>query len=199
MANAFLGAIVSLYNTGQALGTFITGYSADKFSRRWTICAAGIICMSTIDLLFHKQVLTTHSNCWCILAIWSHKCWDDDRRQIRCWSWLWDDPDCRSCIHRWSVATQTARHDCWTSGDDDLHRLFHGKLYVQFPSFIVTIWQYIVGIGYGGDFATGNAQWRIPLAMQIPGAVALSIGCIFIPYSPRWCTYRANSTACVSG
>jgi len=47
--------------------------------------------------------------------------------------------------------------------------------------FFVANW-----IGYGGDFATGDAQWRIPLAMQIPGAIMLSIGCVFIPYSPRW-------------
>ncbi|KAN0116882.1 putative hexose carrier protein [Hyaloscypha variabilis] len=37
------GAIVLVYNAGQAVGTFITGYSADRFSRRWTICAAGMI------------------------------------------------------------------------------------------------------------------------------------------------------------
>jgi MFS family permease len=37
------GAIVSVYNAGQALGTMITAYSADRFSRRWSICAAGII------------------------------------------------------------------------------------------------------------------------------------------------------------
>jgi MFS family permease len=47
--------------------------------------------------------------------------------------------------------------------------------------FMVANW-----IGYGGEFADGDSQWRIPLAMQIPGAVVLSIGCIFIPYSPRW-------------
>lgn len=44
-------------------------------------------------------------------------------------------------------------------------------------------------IGYGGAYATGDAQWRIPLAMQIPGPLALAIGCCFIPYSPRWCKY----------
>jgi MFS family permease len=49
-------------------------------------------------------------------------------------------------------------------------------------------------VGYGGDFASGNAQWRIPLAMQMPGAIALAIGCIFIPYSPRWCSYNCPST-----
>lgn len=41
-------------------------------------------------------------------------------------------------------------------------------------------------IGYAGSFAKGNAQWRIPLGMQIPGTLLLSIGCCFIPYSPRW-------------
>jgi MFS family permease len=41
-------------------------------------------------------------------------------------------------------------------------------------------------IGYAGGFASGNSQWRIPLAMQMPGAILLSIGCFFIPYTPRW-------------
>jgi MFS family permease len=42
-------------------------------------------------------------------------------------------------------------------------------------------------IGYGGAYATGDAQWRIPLAMQIPIPLALAVGCCFVPYSPRWC------------
>jgi MFS family permease len=41
-------------------------------------------------------------------------------------------------------------------------------------------------IGYAGGFASGNSQWRIPLAMQMPRAILLSIGCFFIPYTPRW-------------
>lgn len=41
-------------------------------------------------------------------------------------------------------------------------------------------------IGYGGAFATGDAQWRIPLAMQLPATIALTIGALFIPFSPRW-------------
>jgi MFS family permease len=42
-------------------------------------------------------------------------------------------------------------------------------------------------IGYGGSFAHGDAQWRIPLAMQIPPAVLLGVLTLFLPYSPRWC------------
>lgn len=45
-------------------------------------------------------------------------------------------------------------------------------------------------IGYGGAFAKDDAQWRIPLAMQIPGPLLLAVGCCFIPYSPRWCKSR---------
>lgn len=42
-------------------------------------------------------------------------------------------------------------------------------------------------IGYAGSFAVGDVQWRVPLATQIPPAVALGIMTIFLPYSPRWC------------
>lgn len=41
-------------------------------------------------------------------------------------------------------------------------------------------------IGYAGSFATGDTQWRIPLAMQVPPAVLLLILTIFLPNSPRW-------------
>ena len=41
-------------------------------------------------------------------------------------------------------------------------------------------------VGYAGSFAKGNAQWRIPLGMQIPAAVLLTVAAIFIPFSPRW-------------
>ncbi|TVY85117.1 MFS glucose transporter mfs1 [Lachnellula suecica] len=41
-------------------------------------------------------------------------------------------------------------------------------------------------VGYGGGFAKGNAQWRIPLGMQIPGALVLLILTQFLPQSPRW-------------
>lgn len=41
-------------------------------------------------------------------------------------------------------------------------------------------------IGYAGSFAVKDAQWRIPLAMQIPPAVLLLVLCIFLPESPRW-------------
>ncbi|KXJ85638.1 general substrate transporter [Microdochium bolleyi] len=41
-------------------------------------------------------------------------------------------------------------------------------------------------IGYAGAFASGDAQWRIPLAMQIPLPLVLSALIFWIPFSPRW-------------
>ena len=38
------GAIVSLYNVGQALGGPMVGYLADKYSRKYTISLAALIC-----------------------------------------------------------------------------------------------------------------------------------------------------------
>lgn len=42
-------------------------------------------------------------------------------------------------------------------------------------------------IGYAGSFATGDLQWRIPLAMQAPPAILLGVLTFLLPYSPRWC------------
>ncbi|KAF0315081.1 hypothetical protein GQ607_017692 [Colletotrichum asianum] len=47
--------------------------------------------------------------------------------------------------------------------------------------FFVANW-----IGYAGSFASGNGQWRIPLAMQAPPAVGLGLLVFAMPFSPRW-------------
>lgn len=53
--------------------------------------------------------------------------------------------------------------------------------------FFVANW-----IGYGGSFAHGQAQWRIPLAMQAPPAIALGLLVITMPFSPRWCKWSQH-------
>jgi len=47
--------------------------------------------------------------------------------------------------------------------------------------FLVANW-----VGYGCQFLGNNAQWRIPLAIQIIPAVGLLFGMFVLPYSPRW-------------
>ncbi|CZR60733.1 related to sugar transport protein STP1 [Phialocephala subalpina] len=50
-------------------------------------------------------------------------------------------------------------------------------------------------IGYAGDYAVGDARWRIPLAMQIPMAILLMVLVVLLPESPRWrkSPYVSNS------
>jgi sugar porter (SP) family MFS transporter len=41
-------------------------------------------------------------------------------------------------------------------------------------------------VGYAGAFASGDAQWRVPLAMQLPVPILLIVMLFFVPFSPRW-------------
>lgn len=45
-------------------------------------------------------------------------------------------------------------------------------------------------IGYAGAFATGDIQWRLPLATQALPAAILAFLTLFLPYSPRWLIMR---------
>lgn len=45
-------------------------------------------------------------------------------------------------------------------------------------------------IGYAGAFASGDGQWRIPLAVQLPVPVVLCVMIFFVPFSPRWLVMR---------
>ncbi|RDW65094.1 hypothetical protein BP6252_10745 [Coleophoma cylindrospora] len=146
------GAIVSLYNAGQAVGTFGSGYSADRFSRRWTICVAGILATIGSALQTGAQEVgmmiagrfVAGVACGIILSV---------------------------------VPVYIAE----VSPPKDRGFIVGLQGLMISIGFMIANW-----IGYAGGFAQGDAQWRIPLAMQIPGAFLLAIGCFFIPYSPRW-------------
>lgn len=43
-----------------------------------------------------------------------------------------------------------------------------------------------LGVGYGCQYLDSDAQWRIPLGIQVAPAVLLLIGMFFLPFSPRW-------------
>ncbi|KAI0042870.1 general substrate transporter [Auriscalpium vulgare] len=47
--------------------------------------------------------------------------------------------------------------------------------------FIVANW-----VGYGSQYLSGNAQWRLPLGLQMVPAFMLLVGIQFLPFSPRW-------------
>ncbi|KAF7592747.1 hypothetical protein BBP40_012505 [Aspergillus hancockii] len=146
------GAIVSLYNVGQALGTFAAGYSANKFSRRWTICGSAIIAIIGAIL----QTAAVKAGIMIAGRLFAG---------IGCGMLLTVVP-----IYIAEASPPKQR-----------------GFIVGLQGFMIAIGFCIANwIGYGGAYAKGNAQWRIPLAMQIPGPLALTLGCCFIPYSPRW-------------
>jgi len=47
--------------------------------------------------------------------------------------------------------------------------------------FLVAYW-----IGYGCQFINNDAQWRVPLGVQVFPAVLLFVGMFLLPFSPRW-------------
>ncbi|KAL3464517.1 general substrate transporter [Aspergillus heterothallicus] len=146
------GAIVSLYNVGQAIGTFGAGYSANKFSRRWTICASAVIaivgailqCAAVNPGMMIAGRFFAGVGCGIILTV------------VPIYIAEVSPPEKRGMI-------------------------------VGLQGFMISIGFFAANwIGYGGAYASGDAQWRIPLAMQIPIPLALATGCCFVPYSPRW-------------
>ncbi|KAL5358333.1 putative hexose carrier protein [Aspergillus floccosus] len=149
---ALTGAIVALYNVGQAIGTFAAGYSANKFSRRWTLCGSAVIA------IIGAILQTASVNAGMMIA-------GRFFAGMGCGILLTIAP-----VYIAEASPPKRR-----------------GMIVGLQGFMIAMGFFVANwIGYGGAYAKGNAQWRIPLAMQIPAPSALVIGCFFIPYSPRW-------------
>ncbi|CEJ56714.1 hypothetical protein PMG11_02913 [Penicillium brasilianum] len=146
------GAIVSLYNVGQAIGTFAAGYSANKFSRRWTICGSAVIA------IIGAALQSASINAGMMIA-----------------GRFFAGAGCGILL------TVVPIYIAEASPPQNRGMVVGLQGMMIAIGFFTANW-----IGYGGAYANGNAQWRIPLAMQIPGPLLLVIGCCFIPYSPRW-------------
>ncbi|CCO26567.1 High-affinity glucose transporter [Rhizoctonia solani AG-1 IB] len=54
--------------------------------------------------------------------------------------------------------------------------------------FLVANW-----VGYGCQYLNSDAQWRIPLAIQVAPAVLLLVGMFFLPFSPRWLVEKGRN------
>ena len=50
-------------------------------------------------------------------------------------------------------------------------------------------------IGYACSYATGDATWRLALAMQCPLALLLMGLSFTLPESPRWCKFPCSLSA----
>lgn len=146
------GAIVSVYNAGQAIGGMTVGILADQYSRRWTIFLAAILTIIGAVL----QCAAVHVGMMIAGRLLAG---------IGCGQLLSVVP-----IYIAEVAPPKRR----------------GFL-VGLQGMMIAIGFGLANwVGYAGVFASGNAQWRIPLSMQLPVPVGLSIMLFFVPYTPRW-------------
>ncbi|KAK8054509.1 hypothetical protein PG994_009576 [Apiospora phragmitis] len=149
---ALSGAVVSVYNAGQAVGSLCTGALADWISRKWTIFVAAVLA------IIGTAIQAGSMNVGMLIA-------GRGIGGIACGQLLSVVP-----IYIAEISPPTQR----------------GFL-VGLQGMAIAIGFCLANwIGYGGSFAMGDAQWRIPLAMQVPGALCLAIGVCFVPYTPRW-------------
>ena len=146
------GAIVSVYNAGQAIGGMTTGFLADQYSRRWTIFLAAFLTVVGAVL----QCAAVHVGMMIPGRLIAG---------IGCGQLLSVVP-----IYIAEVAPPTKR----------------GFL-VGLQGMMIAIGFGLANwVGYAGAFASGDAQWRIPLAMQLPVPVLLMVMLFFVPFTPRW-------------
>ncbi|KAK8029612.1 hypothetical protein PG993_010903 [Apiospora rasikravindrae] len=149
---ALSGAVVSVYNAGQAIGSLSTGAIADWISRKWTIFVAAVFA------IIGTAIQAGAMNIGMLIA-------GRAIGGIACGQLLSVVP-----IYIAEISPPTER--------GFLVGLQGMAIAI---GFCAANW-----IGYGSSFAKGDSQWRIPLAMQIPGALCLAIGVCFVPYTPRW-------------
>ncbi|KAK7397708.1 hypothetical protein QQX98_012923 [Neonectria punicea] len=149
---SYQGAIVSVYNAGQAVGGLTTGYIADKLSRKYTIFLASFLtiigsilqCAAVNVGMLTAGRLIAGIGCGQLLSV---------------------------CPIYIAEASSPTNRGFFVG--------LQGMLVAM--GFGVANW-----IGYAGAFASGNGQWRIPLAMQLPVPCVLCVLVFFVPFSPRW-------------
>lgn len=146
------GAIVSVYNAGQGIGSLTTGYLADKYSRKWTIFIAAFLTVVGSIL----QTAAVHSGMLVAGRLIAG---------IGCGQIL-------SAVPIYLAEVSAPANRGFQVG-------LQGMLIAI--GFGLANW-----VGYGGSYAKGDAQWRIPLGMQLPVPFFLMGGLFFVPFSPRW-------------
>ncbi|CAH0002217.1 unnamed protein product [Clonostachys byssicola] len=146
------GAIVSVYNAGQAIGGLTSGFLADKFSRKYAMSAMAFLSIVGAVL----QTASVHVAMMIVGRLLAG---------IGCGSLL-------SVVPVYLAEASQPDSRGFLVG-------LHGMMIAI--GFGLANW-----VGYGGSYASSHAQWRIPLAMQIPIPILMMIGCIYIPFSPRW-------------
>ncbi|KAJ7931540.1 hypothetical protein B0H13DRAFT_2247595 [Mycena leptocephala] len=152
------GWLVSILELGAWLGVLMTGYFADKLSRKYTILLAVVVfCIGVVVQTTAKAAPSILGGRFITgLGVGSLS------MSVPLYNSEISPPEVRGSL----VALQ--------------------QLAITF-GIMISFWidygtNYIGGTGAGQK----EAAWRIPLALQLVPAVILGIGIIFMPFSPRW-------------
>jgi len=152
------GWLVAILEFGAWLGVLLTGYFADKLSRKYTIVLAVVVfCVGVIAQTTAKGPSSIFGGRFVTgLGVGSLS------MAVPLYNAELAPPEIRGSL----VAMQ--------------------QLSIVF-GIMVSFWidfgtNYIGGTGAGQS----EASWRLPLALQIVPALILGIGIVFMPFSPRW-------------
>ncbi|KAJ7066987.1 general substrate transporter [Mycena amicta] len=152
------GWLVAILELGAWLGVLLTGYFADKLSRKYTIVLAVVVfCVGVIAQTTAKGPSSIFGGRFVTgLGVGSLS------MVVPLYNSEISPPEVRGSL----VALQ--------------------QLAITF-GIMVSFW-IDYGTNYiGGNGATqSEAAWRIPLALQIIPALILGVGILFMPFSPRW-------------
>ncbi|OCH94351.1 general substrate transporter [Obba rivulosa] len=152
------GWLVSILELGAWFGVLVTGYLADKLSRKYTIVlAVCVFCIGVIVQTSAQGPSSIYGGRWTTgMGVGSLS------MAVPLYNAELAPPEVRGSL----VALQ--------------------QLAITF-GIMVSFWidfgtNYIGGTGQGQS----EAAWRIPLALQLVPAIVLGIGILFMPFSPRW-------------
>ncbi|KAJ6494861.1 general substrate transporter [Mycena vitilis] len=152
------GWLVSILELGAWLGVLMTGYFADKLSRKYTIILAVVIfCVGVIVQTTAKGPPSIYGGRFVTgLGVGSLS------MAVPLYNSEISPPEVRGSL----VALQ--------------------QLAITF-GIMVSFW-IDYGTNYIGGTSTTQkeAAWRVPLALQLVPAVILGVGILFMPFSPRW-------------
>ncbi|KAF5327608.1 hypothetical protein D9619_004804 [Psilocybe cf. subviscida] len=152
------GWLVAILELGAWVGVLVTGYLADRLSRKYTIFLAVIIfCIGVIVQTAAMHAASIYAGRFVTgLGVGSLS------MAVPLYNAEIAPPEVRGSL----VALQ--------------------QLAITF-GIMVSFWidygtNYIGGVGAGQK----EAAWRIPLALQLVPALILGVGILFMPFSPRW-------------
>ncbi|KAF8741260.1 Permeases of the major facilitator superfamily, partial [Rhizoctonia solani] len=178
-SQSIIGALVSTYIAGEAIGACFAAWSGDALGRRHTITIAAAT--ATVGTVI--QTASVHIGM--------------NRRE----NYYWNVGRVRGImIKRVDVDTDPSWLRIFRAVgcmiltvpvyNSEISPPQHRGLLVGLSGQLIGVGSLVANwVGYGSSYAPESAKdfrWRFPLAMQIPPGLIVLAGIWFLPYSPRW-------------